>query len=561
MERRVSKQKPNLVFVFPDQLRIQSLGFWRQPRFDGLLRGGCDPVHTPHLDTFAEESLVLTRATSTAPVCSPFRGMLFSGCYPDRNGVTTNCGNDRPDCTFDAGITSFTDVLNAAGYDCGYIGKYHLDYPHQCDPDRPDWYPGGWDVYTPPERRHGCSFWHSYGTFDVHKNPHYWDNEGRRHDPKRWSVDYEADVACEFIRDHAAEARRAPGEGIESGDGERRASAAKGEPFALFIAHNPPHTPNGSLKDCEEQDFAHYADRDLRELLNRPNINWNGNGNGTDAAPYYFAQVTGVDRAFGRILKAIDNAGIRDNTIVVFTSDHGELLCSHRERGKNRIWSECFDIPFLLRYPGNVAPQTDDLLLTPVDIMPTLLSLIGISDNRSTFNVQRSTRDTAAAAAPPEMDGADYSGLWRRDPAASNQQPATGRRPTSAPFIRNQPGPKDSAGLHRGYVPDARGIKTHRHTLVFEDLQDGAPPPLLFDDDADPYQLSPLPLEENKELVERLSSELSKHCERMADPWRPGSGIRQQPTAPDSGTRQQSIAADSSRLQSSPRVPPGKEKP
>ena len=61
---------------------------------------------------------------------------------------------------------------------------------------RPDWYPGGWDVYTPPERRHGCNFWHSYGTFDVHKDPHYWDKDGNRHDPGALVADYEADVAA-----------------------------------------------------------------------------------------------------------------------------------------------------------------------------------------------------------------------------------------------------------------------------------------------------------------------------------------------------------------------------
>ena len=520
------KQQPNLVFVFPDQYRIQSLGFWRQPPFEGLLRGGSDPVHTPNLDAFATESLVLTRATSTAPVCSPFRGMLFSGCYPDRNGVPHNCGNDRPDCTFDTNITSLTDVLTAAGYNCGYIGKYHLDYPHRFDPDRPDWYPGGWDVYTPPERRHGCSFWHSYGTFDVHKNPHYWDDSGNRHDPKRWSPLYEADVACDYIRDHAAEARRAPREERETSHGERRAPAAQDKPFALFVAHNPPHTPNGSLIDCEEEDFRRYAGRDLKQLLNRPNVDWNGNGNGTDAAPYYFAQVTGVDRAFGRILEAIDEAGIRDNTIVVFTSDHGELLCSHGERGKNRIWSESFDIPFILRYPDKIQPQTDDLLLTPVDIMPTLLGLM---------------QDEGCKMQDlPEMDGTDYSTLWAADAAEARRapgvpqrssEPSSGERrasaasghsrPTSAPFIRNKPGPRDPDGLHCGYVPDARGIKTHRHTLVFEDLQDGAPSPLLFDNDTDPHQLTPLPLEENRKLVEELTDELTKHCEMIDNRWRP----------------------------------------
>ena len=92
-------------------------------------------------------------------------------------------------------------------------------------------------------------------------------------------------------------------------------------------------------------------------------------------------------------------------------------------------------------------------------------------------------------------------------------------RPTSVPFMRNIPGPQDGSGMHRGYVPDARGIKTHRHTLVFEDLQEGNTTPLLFDDDADPFQMNPLPLEENSTLVKSLCDELRRHCERMNDPW------------------------------------------
>jgi arylsulfatase A-like enzyme len=515
---------PNLVFVFPDQFRIQSLGFWNEPGFEGLLRGGSDPVVTPNLDGFARDSLVLTRAASSAPVCSPFRGMLFSGCYPGKNGVPTNCANDRPDCGLRDDLTTFTDVLAAAGYDCGYIGKYHLDYPHPFDESRPDWYPGGWDVYTPPERQHGCTFWHSYGTFDVHKNPHYWDVNGNRTDPKRWSPLYEADVAADYIRGHAqCRPQRPRVAGAEDLPLQRGGPAGGDRPFALFVGMNPPHTPNSSLDDCEEDDFRHYADRDLRELLNRPNVKWNGNGNGTSAAPYYFAQVTGVDRAFGRVLKAIDDAGIRDNTIVVFTADHGELLCSHGRRGKNRAWSECFDIPFLLRYPGVLQAQTDDLLLTPVDIMPSLLSLMGISDSGSRF---------------PEMDGTDYSGLWigvggdapsdlvsleQQISGSSGVNPLGARpaRPSSVPYVRNRPGPRDESGMHRGYVPDARGVKTHHHTLVFEDLQDGNTTPVLYDDDADPYQVDPLPLDENGELVERLVSQLNEHCENMNDPWRP----------------------------------------
>ncbi len=465
---------PNLVFVFPDQYRIQALGCWSQSRFAGSLRGGGDPVETPNLDALARDALVLTRATSTAPVCSPFRGMLFTGCYPERSGVPTNCGHDRPDCRLDITRETFSTVLARNGYDCGYIGKYHLDFPTCFDPRRPDWYPGGWDVYTPPERRHGFRYWHSYGTFDVHKDPHYWNEAGERIDPGCWSPRHEAEVARDFIRNR---------------NGERDPEA----PFALFVAMNPPHTPNDSLDDCEEEDLRRYADKAPEELLVRPNVDFTTPA--VRRAAYYFAQVTGVDRAFGRIVAALDEAGIADDTIVVFTSDHGELLASHGREGKNRIHTECFDVPFLLRYPGVVRARTDDLLFTPVDIMPTLLGLMGLS-------------------APDGIDGADRSPLWCDDQAAA--------RPESALFMRNQPGPQDDQGMHRGYRPAARGIKTQRHTLVFEDLATGGTP-VLYDDDADPYQQHPLPIEAEATLVDDLVARLAAHCKIANDPWRPPS--------------------------------------
>ena len=140
------------------------------------------------------------------------------------------------------------------------------------------------------------------------------------------------------------------------------------------------------------------------------------------------------------------------------------------QRGKNRIWSECFDIPFLLRYPGKVAPQTDDLLLTPVDIMPSLLGLMGLAGrgqevigevsslaNWLAADLQAAAVDRSSADRDrlPEVDGTDYSAFGSADPPPSTSPPP----PSSVPFMRNRPGPQDESGMHRGYVPDAAASK------------------------------------------------------------------------------------------------------
>ena len=115
---------PNVIIIFPDQFRNYSLGFWSQPGNAQYIPGSPDPISTPNLDKLASESVVLNRAVSNFPVCSPYRAMLLSGMYPDHNGVTTNCRNDRV-VSLRTDATCVTDVFAEAGYNVSYFGKAH----------------------------------------------------------------------------------------------------------------------------------------------------------------------------------------------------------------------------------------------------------------------------------------------------------------------------------------------------------------------------------------------------------------------------------------------------
>ncbi|MEM9420654.1 MAG: sulfatase-like hydrolase/transferase, partial [Planctomycetota bacterium] len=120
-------RQPNLLYIFPDQYRLHALSLWRDPAFQHAIRGVSDPVETPHLDALARESVVLNQACSTHPVCSPHRAMLMSGMYPSQNGVMhMNCKEGRTQ-GLKHGITCFTDVLAAEGYDTAYVGKTHWE--------------------------------------------------------------------------------------------------------------------------------------------------------------------------------------------------------------------------------------------------------------------------------------------------------------------------------------------------------------------------------------------------------------------------------------------------
>ena len=371
-------------------------------------------------------------------------------------------------------------MLKAQGYSCGYIGKLHADHPTPNDPANPGHYVSDrrpeWDAYTPAERRHGFDFWYSYGTFDEHKNPHYWDTDGVRHDPHVWSVGHETDKAIEFLRNR---------------NGERKKNA----PFFLTIAYNPPHSPYESLEDCMEEDYNLYKDMGYKQLYVRPNADttiWKAG-----AARYYFANVTGIDREFGRLLDELKRLGLDDNTIVVFTSDHGETMCSQgTDDPKNSIYTESFNVPFMIRYPDKIRPRVDSTLLSTIDIMPTLLSMAGLE-----------------AKIPESAEGRDLSPVLLENGKDCDI-------PDCALYIRNVNGPKDEDGNVRGFFPVARGIKTDRYTFEVAIKKNGSLASVtIYDDINDPYQLSCIDYRKEPELFSTLMNMLKAKLQEADDIW------------------------------------------
>ena len=126
---------PNVIYVFPDQFRNAALGVWQKPGFSNHVKFKGDPTHTPRLNEFARESVVLTSAMSNFPLSSPHRGSLLTGMYPNRSGVPVNCNSSRPFSYIRPKTVCMGDVFSRAGYDCGYIGKLHADRPERNDPE------------------------------------------------------------------------------------------------------------------------------------------------------------------------------------------------------------------------------------------------------------------------------------------------------------------------------------------------------------------------------------------------------------------------------------------
>ncbi|MBN2316045.1 MAG: sulfatase-like hydrolase/transferase [Sedimentisphaerales bacterium] len=451
--------RPNLVFMFPDQFRRQAIGFMKQ-----------DPVITPRLDAFCEQSLVLTDAVSSYPICSPFRAQLFTGKYPISNGVTTNC-NSAHDVMLKKEQRCLTDILHDNGYCLGYLGKWHLDKPHEPFVGRRRGRPGKpgggivWDEFVPPERRHGIEFWHAYNCRDQHLNPRYWTTNAKRTEPilfDEWSTKHEADVAIEYIRNPQGKYRDPK------------------KPFALFIAPNPPHTP---FDQVPKKYVEMYEGTSYRDLLNRPNVDIdNPHPQAKQHVKNYFAAVTGTDEQFGRILDVLKEQGLEENTIVVFTADHGEMMGSQNLMHKGFPYEESIGIPFIIRWPGKIPLRRDDLLLTPTDMMPSLLGLMGLKDSL-----------------PHDVEGIDYSSIMLGQP---------GTRPASALYLT-------CWGTHGG----ARGLRTHRYTFSMTPQKDGKKKVLLFDNQQDPYQLNNL-AESKPKVVQELTDELARWLRKTSDPWK-----------------------------------------
>jgi len=458
------QRRPNLLFVMVDQMRGSAMGFLNE-----------EPVLTPRLDRFASESLVLPQAVSNYPVCSPYRAMLLTGRFPLQNKVVANCTSR----SYEYGVElprearCWSDVLREAGYSLGYIGKWHLEGPKkpfvESYNNRPDF---AWNEWTPPERRHGFSFWHAYNTFDLHLTPEYWTTKmsrGERLKVRKWGPTHEVDTAIAYLKNEGGEYREA------------------GKPFALVVSMNPPHMPYDQHPPELLEPYLGMSDE---ELLRRPNIPPAGTKWGDYYRKWirhYYAMITGVDREFGRLLDALAEQRFAEDTIVVFTSDHGNCLGIHNRISKNNHFEESMRIPFLIRWPGRIQPRRDDLLLSVVDLYPTLLELMGLADR-----------------IPEEVRGTGYARFFLS---------GEGPRPDSQVYLRM---PYQQPALGR------RGVRTRRYTLMVERTADGVGATELYDRVNDPFQLENIAAARPQLVKELLHEQLQPWLDRGDDPWRAG---------------------------------------
>jgi arylsulfatase A-like enzyme len=411
-----ARRRPNVLFYLPDQVRQCDVGCY----------GGGHNAPTPNIDLLASQGMRFTNALSTYPLCTPYRAMLQTGRMPAACGAIMNWIN--------VPVTGpcLADTFNEAGYATGYIGKWHLAAGeragtlHRHIPP-PNIHPES-EFVPPGPARMGYRHWEAFNFHvDFYRAFYYRDTPEKLYMPK-FETDSETDMAIGFMKKNQA----------------------AGQPFFLVVSPHPPH-PIWS----EEQTPADSLAATPRELHQRPNFKPPREDPIGDPRCYY-AMLRNLDDNFGRLLDYLDEAGLADDTLVVFASDHGEMMGSQSRYNKMVPYAEAIDVPLIMRWPGQIpADHVSTALFLPVDHFPTLAALCGEN-------------------APGGLDGHDLSwavlgrsGQGRDDALLMN-------------FVSHWDYPETGTQW-----PEWRGVRTARHTYV--KWLDGREE--LYDNLADPYQL------------------------------------------------------------------------
>ena len=331
------QNQPNVIFILTDD--------------QGPWAAGCcgnDEVRTPFIDQLASEGTRFPNFFCTTPVCSPARASLMTGRIPSAHGVHDFCrdGSMPPNAErYLEGLTCYTDVLAENNYTVGLSGKWHLG-----------------DSLTP---QHGFSHWFALPLGGSRYNNANMIRDGKVERQPGYLTDVITDDAINFISEN------------------------KEGPFYLSVNYNAPHTPfNGHPQDIVDS----YDDCPFKTCPQEALHPWAGRGTlphmgNRESLKGYFAAITALDLNVGRILERLTELGIRENTLIVFSSDNG-YSCGHNgfwHKGNGtfplNMYENSVKVPFVISQPGRIPEgRESEAMVSQYDFMPTLLDYLGLPD-------------------------------------------------------------------------------------------------------------------------------------------------------------------------------------
>ncbi len=454
--------RPNILFVFSDQQHYSALGC-----------NGNPVVRTPAIDRLASEGMVCDNMFSNHPLCSPYRAILLTGRYGWQNLVIDNEYRPRTD------IPTLPGTLRQHGYGTGHVGTFHL----------------GVAPY-PEEARYGLDYLAALHDGSGFFDRRYYENESGPTLYEGWAPEVETDLAVRFM--------------------ERHLNSRPEDPFALFVSWRPPHWPYEqypeacSIYDPAEMDVPGNVPEQMVDFARK------------EIADYYGC-CTGLDEQMARLMEALQRLGVADNTIVCYTSDHGDHLSSHgygkpfdhwmhesMRASKATPYEESIHVPFVVRWAGGVPAGTrSDAFMGAIDIMPTLLGACGVP-------------------LPEGLQGRDVSSVWRKESGSTEEELAHGREDScNAELVREA---SDSVYLQNmangwpdrdGWVGRWRGVRTERWTYArWYGNERG---PWLFDRAEDPLEMVNLAdAAEARPALEEMETRLHRWMEVTHDPFEYG---------------------------------------
>ena len=348
-------EKPNILMIYADQMRYDCAGFSGNP-----------DVKTPHLDRLAMEGVCFDEAFVSYPLCRPFRASLLTGKYAHRTGAYTNHSPFNPN------QPSLATVLNAVGYKSGYVGKWHLHNEFL----QPGFVPPGPD-------RMGFDDFVGFNNEHRYMDAIFYRDTDQPYHCRRFEPDFQTDHAIEFM--------------------ER--ARASGRPFLAYVSFGPPHPPmkmpeywrrmydsgriallkgTVNFKPTKPEDVTDES-RERRALDSEIECHLRGYVSG------YYGLISGVDFNVGRLLNWLDANALDERTIVVFFSDHGDMLGQNGSycAEKSLPFRAAAQVPLLVRFPGRFAcgKRVNSLVDVAVDTMPTLLQACGIDAPEGTQGI------------------------------------------------------------------------------------------------------------------------------------------------------------------------------
>ncbi len=355
-------RRPNVLFIITDQQFAEAMS----------CRMGNQFLNTPALDRLAKEGTLFTRAYSANPICMPSRNCLFTGRYSHETGVTCNKVDPgipmlRKDSAA-AGITSMGAYFRDAGYDAAYVGKWHLAYKMN------DAKAHGFDIITTPMADAARAARAVKFLGQPHERPFL--------------------LVVSFLNPHniCEWARRLAG---------RADKLNQGEIGGLPSLEDLPPLPANFAPQKNEPDGmtlmreAYQVDRGPFPVGKFTAEDWRKHRWG------YYRMIEKVDAEIGKVLDALRRAGLADNTLIVFTSDHGECAGAHGWNQKTVFYDESARVPLIIAGQGGKAGATSDILVnTGVDILPTLLDYAGLAVPKVLPG--RSLRPAAAGTPPAD---------------------------------------------------------------------------------------------------------------------------------------------------------------